>query len=119
MAGMLLAARNIDHALKYLDSLDPEDPELGSKIEAAKKAFNGYELANHTLGVIGLGKVGCLVADAAIKLGMHVIGYDPEITVDSAWSLPATVKKAHSLGEVLKHSTSSPFTYRWSMRPAG
>jgi D-3-phosphoglycerate dehydrogenase / 2-oxoglutarate reductase len=104
VAGMLLAARNIDHALKYLDSLDPEDPELGSKIEAAKKAFNGYELANHTLGVIGLGKVGCLVADAAIKLGMHVIGYDPEITVDSAWSLPATVKKAHSLGEVLKHS---------------
>ena len=104
VAGMLLAARNIDHALKYLDSLDPEDPELENKIEAAKKAFNGYELANHTLGVIGLGKVGCLVADAAIKLGLHVIGYDPEITVDSAWSLPASVKKAHSLGEVLKHS---------------
>ena len=53
---------------------------------------------------MGLGKIGCLVADAAIKLGMHVIGYDPEITVDSAWSLPATVKKAYSLGEVLKHS---------------
>jgi D-3-phosphoglycerate dehydrogenase len=104
VTGMLLAARNIDHALKYLDSLDPEDPELESKIEAAKKAFNGYELANHTLGVIGLGKVGCLVADAAIKLGMHVIGYDPDITVDSAWSLPASVKKAHSLNEVLKHS---------------
>ena len=104
VAGMLLAARNIDHALKYLDSLDPEDPELENKIEAAKKAFNGHELANHTLGVIGLGKVGCLVADAAIKLGMQVIGYDPEITVDSAWSLPSTVKKAHSLGEVLKHS---------------
>ena len=104
VAGMLLAARNIDHALKYLDSLDPEDPELENKIEAAKKAFNGYELANHTLGVIGLGKVGCLVADAAIKLGMNVIGYDPDITVDSAWSLPASVKKAHSLGEVLKHS---------------
>jgi D-3-phosphoglycerate dehydrogenase / 2-oxoglutarate reductase len=104
VAGMLLAARNIHHALKYLDSLDREDPELENKIEAGKKAFNGYELANHTLGVIGLGKVGCLVADAAIKLGMHVIGYDPEITVDSAWSLPASVKKAHSLGEVLKHS---------------
>ena len=55
-------------------------------------------------GSIGLGKVGCLVADAAIKLGMHVIGFDPEITVDSAWSLPSSVKKAHSLGEVLKHS---------------
>ena len=100
VAGMLLAARNIDHALKYLDSLDPEDPELENKIEAAKKAFNGYELANHTLGVIGLGKVGCLVADAAIKLGVNMIGYDPDITVDSAWSLPAWVKKAHSLGEV-------------------
>jgi D-3-phosphoglycerate dehydrogenase / 2-oxoglutarate reductase len=104
VAGMLIAARNIDHALKYLDSLDPEDPELENKIEAGKKVFNGYELANHTLGVIGLGKVGCLVADAAIKLGMHVIGYDPEITVDSAWSLPASVKKAHSLSEVLKYS---------------
>jgi D-3-phosphoglycerate dehydrogenase / 2-oxoglutarate reductase len=104
VAGMLLAARNIDHAVKYLDSLDPEDPELENKIEAGKKVFNGYELAHHTLGVIGLGKVGCLVADAAIKLGMHVIGYDPDITVDSAWSLPSSVKKAHSLGEVLKHS---------------
>jgi D-3-phosphoglycerate dehydrogenase / 2-oxoglutarate reductase len=104
VAGMLLAARNIDDALKYLDSLDPDDPELENKIEAGKKAFAGYELANHTLGVVGLGKIGCLVADAAIKLGMRVIGYDPDITVDSAWSLPASVKKAHSLGEVLKYS---------------
>src|SRR4030095_16899426 len=104
LAGMLLAARNIDDALKYLDTLDPDDPELEQKVEAAKKAFAGYELAGQTLGIVGLGKIGCLVADAAIKLGMHAIGYDPEITVDSAWSLPATVKKAHSLGEVLKHS---------------
>jgi len=105
VAGMLLAARNIDDALKYVAALDPDDPELETKIEAGKKAFAGFELANHTLGVVGLGKIGCLVADAAIKLGMHVIGFDPEITVDSAWSLPATVKKAHSLSEVLKHST--------------
>jgi D-3-phosphoglycerate dehydrogenase len=104
VAGMLLAARNLDNALKYLDSLDPDDPELEQKVEAGKKAFAGYELAGQTLGIVGLGKIGCLVADAAIKLGMHVIGYDPEITVDSAWSLPSTVKKAHSLGEVLKHS---------------
>jgi D-3-phosphoglycerate dehydrogenase / 2-oxoglutarate reductase len=104
VAGMLLAARNIDDALKYLDSLNPEDPELEHKVEAGKKAFAGFELAGQTLGIVGLGKIGCLVADAAIKLGMHAIGYDPEITVDSAWSLPATVKKAHSLGEVLKHS---------------
>ena len=104
VAGMLLASRNIDDALRYLDSLDPDDPELEQKVEAGKKAFAGYELAGQTLGIVGLGKIGCLVADAAIKLGMHVIGYDPEITVDSAWSLPATVKKAHSLSEVLKHS---------------
>jgi D-3-phosphoglycerate dehydrogenase / 2-oxoglutarate reductase len=104
VAGMLLAARNIDDALKYLDSLNPDDPELEHKVEAGKKAFAGFELAGQTLGIVGLGKIGCLVADAAIKLGMHAIGYDPEITVDSAWSLPATVKKAHSLGEVLKHS---------------
>jgi D-3-phosphoglycerate dehydrogenase len=104
VAGMLLAARNIDDALSYLAMIDPYDPELEKKVEAGKKAFAGYELAHHTLGIVGLGKIGCLVADAAIKLGMHVIGYDPEITVDSAWSLPATVKKAHSLGEVLKHS---------------
>jgi D-3-phosphoglycerate dehydrogenase / 2-oxoglutarate reductase len=104
VAGMLLASRNIDDALKYLDSLDPDDPELEQKVEAGKKAFAGYELAGQTLGIVGLGKIGCLVADAAIKLGMHAIGYDPEITVDSAWSLPATVKKAHSLGEVLRHS---------------
>ena len=104
VAGMLLAARNIDDALKYLDSLDPDDPELEEKVEAGKKAFAGYELGGHTVGIVGLGKIGCLVADAAIKLGMQVIGYDPDITVDSAWSLPASVKKAHSLGEVLKHS---------------
>jgi D-3-phosphoglycerate dehydrogenase / 2-oxoglutarate reductase len=104
LAGMLLAARNIDGALRFVDSLDVADPEMEAKVEAGKKTFAGYELAGHTLGVVGLGKIGCLVADAAIKLGMHVIGYDPEITVEAAWSLPATVKKAHSLGEVLKHS---------------
>ena len=104
LAGMLLAARNLDDALRFVSTLDVADPELEARIESGKKAYAGYELAGHTLGVIGLGKIGCLVADAAIKLGMHVIGYDPEITVDSAWSLPSTVKKAHSLGEVLRHS---------------
>jgi D-3-phosphoglycerate dehydrogenase / 2-oxoglutarate reductase len=104
VAGMLIAARNIDDALSYLATIEPDDAELEKKVEAGKKVYAGYELDHHTLGIVGLGKIGCLVADAAIKLGMHVIGYDPEITVDSAWSLPATVKKANSLGEVLKHS---------------
>ena len=104
LAGMLLSARNLDRALGFVDDLDGTDPELETTIETGKKAFAGYELAGHTLGVVGLGKIGCLVADAAIKLGMHVIGYDPAITVESAWSLPATVKKAEQLSEVLKHS---------------
>jgi D-3-phosphoglycerate dehydrogenase len=104
LAGMLLAARNLDGALKFVGDLDSPDPELDTLVEAGKKDFAGYELAGRTLGVVGLGKIGCLVADAAIKLGMHAIGYDPDITVDSAWSLPATVKKAEKLGEVLKHS---------------
>ena len=119
LAGMLLAARNLDGALQFVGDLDADDPELDAKVEAGKKAFAGYELAGHTLGVVGLGKIGCLVADAAIKLGMHVIGYDPEITVDSAWSLPATVKKAAQASATCSSTaTSSPCTYRWSTRPA-
>jgi D-3-phosphoglycerate dehydrogenase / 2-oxoglutarate reductase len=104
LSGLLLAARNLDRALSFVGLLDPDDPELDARVEAVKKEFAGFELAGHTLGVIGLGKIGCLVADAAIRLGMRVIGYDPEITVDAAWSLPSSVKKAHHLGDVLKHS---------------
>lgn len=104
LAGMLMAARNIGGAIKFVAALDPADVEMEKKVEGGKKTFAGYEIAGHTLGVIGLGKIGCLVADAAIKLGMHVIGFDPEITVDAAWGLPSQVKKANSLGEVLKAS---------------
>lgn len=102
VAGMLLAARNISGAMKFVAALDPADPDMEKKVEDGKKNFAGFELAGHTLGVIGLGKIGCLVADVAIKLGMNVLGYDPEITVDAAWSLPSQVKKANSVGEVLK-----------------
>lgn len=102
LAGMLLAARNIGGAMKFVSALDPKDPEMEKKVEDGKKTFAGYEIAGHTLGVVGLGKIGCLVADAAIKLGMNVVGYDPEITVDAAWSLPSQVRRAGSFGEVLK-----------------
>jgi len=104
LAGMLMSARNLYPALRYVASLDLDDPEMEKKVEAGKKAFAGYELSGHTLGVIGLGKIGALVADAAIKLGMDVIGYDPEITVESAWSLPSVVRKANSLAEVLRYA---------------
>lgn len=104
IAGMLLAARNLSDAMKFVESLDIDDPEMDKKVEDGKKNFAGFELSGHTLGVIGLGKIGCLVADAAIKLGMNVLGHDPDITVDAAWSLPAQVKRATSVADVLKQS---------------
>ncbi|HYF42806.1 MAG TPA: phosphoglycerate dehydrogenase, partial [Ramlibacter sp.] len=86
------------------EQLDAGAADLDKQVEDGKKDFAGFELAGQTLGVIGLGKIGCLVADAAIKLGMNVMGYDPEITVDAAWSLPAQVKRAASVADVLKSS---------------
>jgi D-3-phosphoglycerate dehydrogenase len=104
IAGMLLAARNLAGALHYVSGLDVKDEALEKKVEDGKKQYSGCELAGHSLGVIGLGKIGCLVADAAISLGMQVLGYDPDITVEAAWSLPSLVKKANSVDEVLKNS---------------
>jgi D-3-phosphoglycerate dehydrogenase len=104
LTGMLLAARNVPQALRFVAGLDAAMDDMDGAVEEGKKAFAGYELAGQTLGVIGLGKVGFLVADAAIKLGMNVLGHDPEITVDAAWSLPAQVKRALSVSEVLRNA---------------
>ena len=104
LAGMLMAARNLAPALRFVAQLDAAAPDLEQQVEAGKKDFAGTELAGQTLGVIGLGKIGCLVADAAIRLGMDVMGFDPEITVDAAWSLPAQVRRAASVDEVLRQS---------------
>ena len=104
IAGMLMAARNIVPGVRFVDGLTGNDESLHKQVEDGKKNFAGIELTKHTLGVIGLGKIGSLVADAAIKLGMNVIGFDPHITVDAAWSLPSQVKKANSIEEVLKAS---------------
>ena len=104
IAAMLLAARNLAPALAFVAALDPQAPDLDQQVETGKKDFAGFELSGQTLGIVGLGRVGCLVADAAIKLGMNVLGYDPEITVDAAWSLPAQVKRAASVADVLKNA---------------
>lgn len=104
LAGMLMAARKLPGAMRFVaDELVPMRGELDKAVEQGKGAFNGFELAGQTLGIVGLGKVGCLVADAAIKLGMNVLGYDPEITVDAAWSLPSQVRRAGSVSEVLRN----------------
>jgi len=104
LAGLLIAARNLVPAVQYVADLQGDDAARSKKIEDEKKRFAGIELPGHTLGVVGLGKIGSLIADAAIRLGMNVLGYDPEITVDAAWSLPSQVRKAHSIEEVLRGS---------------
>ena len=102
LAGMLMAVRHLVPALRFVDAMDAADPAMDELVEAGKKAFAGTELAGRTLGVIGLGRIGCLVADAAIHLGMTVLGHDPHLTVDAAWSLPSQVRRAASVNEVLR-----------------
>jgi D-3-phosphoglycerate dehydrogenase / 2-oxoglutarate reductase len=103
LASILAAARNVVPAAAYVQSIAAGE-DFEKRVEDAKKQFAGFELPERTLGVVGLGAIGGLVADTAIKLGMKVLGYDPEITVENAWRLPSTVKKAHSIDEVLKGS---------------
>ncbi|MGA9664851.1 MAG: phosphoglycerate dehydrogenase [Gallionella sp.] len=104
IAGMLLASRNIVPALHFTASLRGDDEMLHNLVEDGKKHFAGTELRGRTLGIIGLGAIGRLVADAAIGLGMNAIGFDPEITVDAAWGLSSQVKKANSVEDLLRRS---------------
>ncbi len=107
VSGMLIAARNLVPALQFVASLGGKTwtPDaLDERVEAGKKEFAGMELPGRTLGVIGLGKIGSLVADAGIRLGMNVLGHDPQITVEAAWSLPSQVRRADSIDQVLRES---------------
>ncbi|APV50639.1 3-phosphoglycerate dehydrogenase [Betaproteobacteria bacterium GR16-43] len=103
IAAILLAARNVVPALGYVQAL-ADTPDFEKRVEDGKKQFAGVEIRGRTLGIIGLGAIGGLVADTAIRLGMKVLGFDPEITVDNAWRLPASVKRAGSIEDVLKGS---------------
>jgi len=102
IAGMLMGARNLVPALKFVEGLSGSDEEMHKATEAGKKKFAGMELPGRTLGVIGLGAIGSYIAEAAIKLGMKVIGFDPGITVDAAWRLPSQVKRAENVEDVLR-----------------
>ncbi|HUL41915.1 MAG TPA: phosphoglycerate dehydrogenase [Burkholderiales bacterium] len=104
IAAILIASRNLVQAIRFVNTLQGDDETLGKKVEEGKKQFSGFELPHRSLGIIGLGAIGGMVADAAIKLGMRVIGFDPEITVEAAWSVPSQAKKAHSIDELLKYS---------------
>ena len=102
IAGMLMGARNLVPALKFVEGLSGSDEEMHTPTDAGKKQFAGMELPGRTLGVIGLGAIGSYIAEAAIKLGMKVIGFDPAITVDAAWRLPSQVKRAENVEDVLR-----------------
>ena len=101
IAGMLMAARSICPAWKYVRELDAEGAELDKAVEAGKKQFVGYELPSRTLGVLGLGSIGVQVANTALSLGMRVIGFDPQITVQRAWELSSGVEQARSLEDLV------------------
>ncbi|HEY5624045.1 MAG TPA: 3-phosphoglycerate dehydrogenase family protein, partial [Gammaproteobacteria bacterium] len=100
IAGMLLAARNLAAAWDYVRNLEGDEDEIARAVEAGKKQYVGFELPGRTLGVIGLGAIGVEVANAALGLGMNVIGYDPKITVRRAWQLSSGVEHAANLEEI-------------------
>jgi len=102
-AGLLLSSRNILGGMNYVQSLKGlDDPQqLAEKLEQEKKRFAGSEIAGKTLGVVGLGAIGSLVANMALELGMHVAGFDPAISVESAWRLSSRVEKMDSLDALL------------------
>lgn len=105
VAGMLLACRNICQAWQYTSELKESSNEaLNKQVEAGKKKYAGFELPGRTLGVVGLGAIGVLVANAARNLGMRVIGYDPAITVQSAWKLSSDIEHAAGIDDLLAKS---------------
>jgi D-3-phosphoglycerate dehydrogenase / 2-oxoglutarate reductase len=104
LAGMLLASRNICQAWDYVNRLEAKAEAINQQIEKDKKQFVGFELMGKTLGVVGLGSIGVKVANAALSLGMRVIGYDPTITVHRAWELSSEVRQAHNIEALLTDS---------------
>jgi D-3-phosphoglycerate dehydrogenase len=104
LAGALMAARNLGQAWKFVTDLTGEDDEITKQVESGKKHFVGFELPGRTMGVIGLGAIGVKVANACRALGMKVTGYDPTITVQSAWKLASEVEQALSVDDLLSKS---------------
>ena len=100
LAGLLLAARNLGPAWLFTRALEGDDETIDREVERGKRQFVGFELPGRTLGVVGLGAIGVEVANSALALGMKVLGYDPQITVQRAWQLSASVEQALSLEDL-------------------
>ena len=105
-AGMLLASRDIVGGMNFISSLDPQlgAEEMAPLLEASKKQFAGAELQGKTLGVLGLGAIGSLIARLGLDLGMEVVGYDPAISIEAAWRLPSSVKKMDNMQALFSRS---------------
>ena len=103
VSGMLLAARNIIPASEFVNSIEDRST-LSKQVEGNKSTFKGQEIQGKTLGVIGLGAIGLMVANVGVALGMNVLGYDPFISVNRAWALSTDVDKANSLESLLRDS---------------
>ena len=99
LTGLLLASRDVLGGINYVRSLASvqDDAELNKLVEAEKKRFKGRELVGKTIGVVGLGAIGSMVARAGLDLGMNVVGYDPALSVDAAWRIPAEVERMQDL----------------------
>lgn len=104
IAGLLIGARNLAGAGRYVAELTETGAALDKAVETGKKQFVGFELPGRTLGVIGLGAVGVEVANAALALGMKVVGFDPAITVRSAWQLSSGVEHVETLDQLFQHA---------------
>ena len=104
IAGLLLASRRIADGIEWCKTLSDGETTVEKQVESGKNRFIGPELDGKTLGVIGLGAIGVLVANAGVALGMNVLGYDPYISVDHAWRLSRSVTHAMSIDEVIEKS---------------
>ena len=103
LCGLLLGSRGVIPGIGFATSQEnvTDYSELSKLVEAEKKRFKGNEIAGKTLGVVGLGAIGSMVADMAIKLGMKVQGFDPALSVDAAWRLPSEVKRIENLSTLI------------------
>mgnify|MGYP000009684959 CR=1 FL=1 len=104
ICGLFLAGRKITDGIEWAKSLKGKGAEVAKTVEKGKSAFVGCEIEGKTLGVIGLGAIGAMVANAAVKLGMKVLGYDPYISIDGAWNLDHHVNKETDINEIFRKS---------------
>lgn len=106
LAGMLLGSRGILPGMQYVNTLThmTDADEMSKLLEKEKSNFAGFELQGKTLGIVGLGAIGSLIADAALALGMNVVGFDPALSVEAAWRLPSQVGRMENLQSLLARS---------------